>query len=131
MHEQFFESLSPQTTEFQRHIFLQKEYPSLFPPINTNGNHKKQNSAGYQNPRSKFAVRISFACNIMLFLLKLGAALISQSLSMLASTFDSAIDVFSGLILMITSRMRYKETRGDYYKYPAGLKFVKICEISS
>ncbi|KAL9647922.1 hypothetical protein ABK040_008193 [Willaertia magna] len=63
-------------------------------------------------------IHLSFWANILLFLLKLSASILSLSLSVITSAIDSALDLLSGLILFITSIIKRK--RNDIYKYPQG-----------
>ena len=65
------------------------------------------------------ATYASMLVNILLFALKLVALVMSGSLSVLSSVVDSALDLFTGVVLFVTQRLlRPKST--DFYKYPAG-----------
>lgn len=61
------------------------------------------------------AVNISFACNVLLCVLKVVAAIQSRSLSVIASMLDSVLDLLSGSILYLISRAI---RRRDPYKFP-------------
>jgi len=62
-------------------------------------------------------VRLSFWINIVLFILKVTAAIWSSSLSLIASAIDSALDILSGGILFVTNRAINTH---EPYKYPQG-----------
>lgn len=80
-------------------------------PGSGSGDEAKHNRA------VKWAVYISFACNVFLLLIKLVAAVSSRSLSVIASAVDSVLDLLSGLIMFFTERAILKR---DPYKYPVG-----------
>ncbi|CAI7927798.1 unnamed protein product [Closterium sp. NIES-54] len=64
-----------------------------------------------------WAIQISNIANIVLFIAKVAASIESGSLSIIASTLDSLLDLLSGFILWYTARsMR----RHNPYKYPIG-----------
>ncbi|GJP43260.1 hypothetical protein CLOM_g2743 [Closterium sp. NIES-68] len=64
-----------------------------------------------------WAIQISNIANIILFIVKVVASIESGSLSIIASTLDSLLDLLSGFILWYTARsMR----RHNPYKYPIG-----------
>ncbi|CAI5965992.1 unnamed protein product [Closterium sp. NIES-65] len=64
-----------------------------------------------------WAIQISNVANIVLFIVKVAASIESGSLSIIASTLDSLLDLLSGFILWYTARsMR----RHNPYKYPIG-----------
>eukprot|EP00697_Spironema_sp_BW2_P012494 gnl/Spiro4/28760_TR14233_c0_g1_i1.p1 gnl/Spiro4/28760_TR14233_c0_g1~~gnl/Spiro4/28760_TR14233_c0_g1_i1.p1 ORF type:complete len:422 (+),score=88.44 gnl/Spiro4/28760_TR14233_c0_g1_i1:54-1268(+) len=60
---------------------------------------------------------VSFWMNMLLLCVKIAASILSQSLSVIASTLDSLLDVLSGLILYFTTR---SVNRRNYFKYPTG-----------
>ncbi|KAL1925653.1 uncharacterized protein VTP21DRAFT_536 [Calcarisporiella thermophila] len=66
----------------------------------------------------QLAVRISFAANLILFASKVSVAALSGSLSVLASTVESFLDLISSGIIVYTAR--YIKSRDYYYKYPVG-----------
>ena len=63
------------------------------------------------------AVRISLLCNLLFLIGKAVAAYLSDSMSIISSLVDSAVDLVSGVVLWYTSRS-IKGT--DFYKYPEG-----------
>ena len=63
------------------------------------------------------AVEVSFCLNILLFVLKVVISASSGSVSILASTLDSGLDIASGAILYFTNKMKNKK---EFYKYPTG-----------
>jgi cation diffusion facilitator family transporter len=65
----------------------------------------------------KIAIRGSLALNVCLLVLKLIAYIQSGSLTVLASFVDSTLDLFSGLILVVTQAL---VSRGDPLNYPIG-----------
>ena len=73
------------------------------------------------NSRTKTKIRIaihgSFIINIILFCLKVVAAVVSGSLSVAASAMESSLDLVSGTILFLTNWYIKKE---NVYSYPAG-----------
>ena len=63
------------------------------------------------------AIGMSFAANILLFVIKLAAAITSGSLSVVASTVDSVLDLLAGLVIWATMRMVRQR---DPVQYPQG-----------
>lgn len=63
------------------------------------------------------AARLTFAVNVFLLFIKLAAAVQSGSLSVLSSLLDSALDLFSGLTIGVSS---YLIRRYDRFHYPIG-----------
>ena len=63
------------------------------------------------------AARLTLSINILLFFLKLGATIQSGSLAVLSSLIDSALDLFSGVVIGISS---YLIKRYDRFHYPVG-----------
>ncbi|RUS29592.1 hypothetical protein BC938DRAFT_480473 [Jimgerdemannia flammicorona] len=63
------------------------------------------------------AINLSFVINLVLFITKIFVALASGSLSVLASAFESFLDLLSNGIIFYTIRVIKKR---DYYKYPVG-----------
>ncbi|KAL0092451.1 hypothetical protein J3Q64DRAFT_1719032 [Phycomyces blakesleeanus] len=63
------------------------------------------------------AINLSFVANIMLFAAKLFVAFYSGSMAILASAFESFLDIVSNAIIFFTVRIiRHK----DFYTYPVG-----------
>ncbi len=63
------------------------------------------------------AARLTFAVNLFLLFAKLSATIQSGSLSVLSSLLDSALDLFSGFAIGVSS---YLIKRYDRYHYPIG-----------
>jgi hypothetical protein len=63
------------------------------------------------------AILLSFGCNVLLLVLKGWMALVTGSMSILASAADSLLDLLSGLVLLLTERATHNV---DHYKYPEG-----------
>ena len=73
-------------------------------------------AASFRNP-VEVMVNLSFAANVFLLVIKLVAAFWSGSLSVIASTIDSFLDLFSGSILFIATCLA---KRSDTIKFPVG-----------
>ncbi|XP_039126098.1 metal tolerance protein 7-like [Dioscorea cayenensis subsp. rotundata] len=67
----------------------------------------------------RMAINISNIANLVLFVAKVYASVVSQSMAVIASTLDSFLDLLSGLILLITS---YAMRKPNQYSYPIGKK---------
>ena len=65
------------------------------------------------------ATQLSMALNVVLFIAKLVATVLSGSLSVLSSVVDSALDLFTGVVLFLTERFM-RPSRRDHYTYPVG-----------
>ena len=74
-------------------------------------------SAGEPERGESSAMNLSFATNVVLFVAKLACAALSGSLSIIASTLDSFLDLLSGLLLWLTVRSMRDV---DPYEYPVG-----------
>lgn len=75
---------------------------------------------GEHGCKVKLAVRGSLCVNIVLLILKLITYIRSGSLAVLASLIDSFLDLFSGIVLLITAYLTAKEDDRD--QYPTGKK---------
>ncbi|KAI8924420.1 cation efflux family-domain-containing protein [Entophlyctis helioformis] len=65
----------------------------------------------------KIAINGSFAANVLLFILQLSGAILSGSLSLLATTADAFMDIASGGVLLFASYIAKSATS---HKYPTG-----------
>ncbi|KAI8394106.1 cation efflux family-domain-containing protein [Radiomyces spectabilis] len=65
----------------------------------------------------QLAINLSFVVNIVMFVTKLFLAFYSGSMSILASAFESFLDVLSNAIIYFTIRIIRKK---DHYAYPVG-----------
>ena len=63
------------------------------------------------------AARLTLAVNSLLFFIKLAAAVQSGSLAVLSSVIDSGLDLFSGVVIAVSS---YLIKNYDRYHYPIG-----------
>ncbi|XP_003388482.1 PREDICTED: metal tolerance protein 11-like [Amphimedon queenslandica] len=63
------------------------------------------------------ASRLTLSVNILLFFIKLAASIQSGSLSVVSSLIDSALDLFSGVTIGITSYLMHNYNQ---YQYPVG-----------
>eukprot|EP00898_Chlorokybus_atmophyticus_P002193 jgi/Chlat1/2975/Chrsp2S08914 len=81
-----------------------------------------ERGASRQKKNVPRAVFLSNASNVVLLLLKIYIAIFSKSLSIVASTLDSILDLLSGLLLWYTRRQMLAE---DMYTYPIGKKRVQ------
>jgi divalent metal cation (Fe/Co/Zn/Cd) transporter len=68
------------------------------------------------------ALQLSFWTNVFLFFFKLSGAIFTLSLSVISSAIDSFLDLFSGLILYISNRLRKKKSKLDFYHFPVNKK---------
>ena len=68
------------------------------------------------------AIQISFWSNVLLLALKIYAAVVSGSLSIVANALDSVLDILSGLVLWASNRAANIKTYRKQYKYPFGRK---------
>ncbi|XP_065837943.1 uncharacterized protein [Oscarella lobularis] len=66
-----------------------------------------------------FATNLSLFLNVLLFIGKLLASILSGSLSVISSLVDSALDLFSGITLWLVSRAMQRK-KLDVYRYPTG-----------
>ena len=67
----------------------------------------------------RMAIRISNIANVVLFAAKIFASIESRSLSVIASTLDSLLDLLSGFILWFTA---HAMRNPNQYCYPIGKK---------
>jgi len=74
----------------------------------------------YRETIENIALQISFWCNVFLFFLKLSGAILTLSLSVISSAIDSFLDLFSGLILYFSNKLRKKKSNLDFYHFPVG-----------
>ena len=65
------------------------------------------------------AARLTLSVNLFLFFLKMAATIQSGSLSVFSSLFDSALDLFSGVVISVTQYLIHRYNR---YHYPVGRK---------
>lgn len=65
----------------------------------------------------RFAINLSNAVNLVLFVTKVVASVESASMAVIASTLDSLLDLLSGFILWFTA---YKMKKPNKYNYPIG-----------
>ncbi|KAI9312567.1 hypothetical protein BX666DRAFT_2030893 [Dichotomocladium elegans] len=88
--------------------------PLLGDSISTNsgGGHPNSTPSLIQ-----LAINASFAVNVLLFVLKLCLAVYSGSIAVLATAFESFLDLLSGGIIFVTMRIMRKV---DWYSYPVG-----------
>ena len=67
----------------------------------------------------RMAIHISNVANVVLFAAKIFASIESRSLSVIASTLDSLLDLLSGFILWFTA---HAMRNPNQYRYPIGKK---------
>lgn len=82
------------------------------------GRQQQQQEKGTSRPwLIHLAINVSFIANVALFIAKFVLALYSGSMAILASAFESFLDLLSNAIIFFTVRiMRHQ----DWYKYPVG-----------
>ncbi len=71
-----------------------------------------------QSVKVKLAINLTFWMNVVLFCLKTGAAFHSFSLSVIASTVDSFLDLLSGFVLFVASW--FISGRNSGFNFPGG-----------
>ncbi|CAL6013220.1 Cation_efflux family protein [Hexamita inflata] len=64
----------------------------------------------------KLFIILSFSANILLFCLKFAVLLISKSLSILASTMDSAMDILCGFVLFLALKLAQRGIQKGMYQ---------------
>ena len=64
------------------------------------------------------AILLSFVFNFLLLCMKMWLAILTGSMSIIASTADSVLDLLSGVVLLMTERAAHKDV--DHYQYPEG-----------
>ncbi|XP_062510406.1 uncharacterized protein LOC134186449 [Corticium candelabrum] len=82
---------------------------------------RRRSSVSRDNERRRIlrATNWSLSINVLLFVSKIVASVLSGSLSVISSLVDSALDLFSGVTLWLVNRaMRSKPE--DIYLYPSG-----------
>lgn len=62
-------------------------------------------------PAVRLAINLSFVCNVLLFAIKIFAAIYSGSLAVIASAVDSSLDLLSGSILFCASRIAARKNK--------------------
>ncbi|XP_019859327.1 PREDICTED: metal tolerance protein 11-like [Amphimedon queenslandica] len=72
------------------------------------------------------ASHLTLSVNILLFFIKLAASIQSGSLSVVSSLIDSALDLFSGVTIGITSYLMHNYNQ---YQYPAGRNRLELIAI--
>jgi len=68
----------------------------------------------------KFCIQLSLWTTVFLTVIKIGGAILTLSLSVIATTFESFLDIFTFIILYVTNRIRRKKNPMDIYNYPVG-----------
>ncbi|KAL8278319.1 hypothetical protein RQP46_009211 [Phenoliferia psychrophenolica] len=81
------------------------------------------------NLKVKFAINVNFLVNFLLLGAKIAIVLISSSMSLIASTVDSAMDFLSTLIIYGTSRII--DHKGKQRMEPMGIVVFSVCMIAS
>jgi len=64
------------------------------------------------------AILLSFASNVVLLVMKGWMAILTGSMSIIASTADSLLDLLSGAVLLMADRAAHKNV--NHYEYPEG-----------
>ncbi|KAF2076699.1 hypothetical protein CYY_002012 [Polysphondylium violaceum] len=96
--------------------FYQKQN-ELIDQILTPLTEKKDDEEEEEDFKVKVAINGSLLVNIVLFAMQCSAAIITGSLTLLATTVDAFMDLLSGFILFMTDRARKKK---NYFEYPTG-----------
>lgn len=71
---------------------------------------------------ARFAINVNLAVNVLLLAGKAFAVISSNSVSLLASLIDSALDLLSTIIIFGTSKAIAYRSWNTYFKYPVGKK---------
>jgi Co/Zn/Cd efflux system component len=107
--------------EFIEEILEDKEAET---PKTEQEEQEKKDSLEKKNKKNEFIVniglQISFFSNIFLFIIKLSGATFTLSLSVISSAIDSFLDLFSGLILYLSNKLRKKKSKMDFFHFPVG-----------
>jgi len=100
-------------TKKQRHFYEEQNelIDNFITPFSSEGSTEEEDL------KVKIAINGSLLANMCLFGFQLGAAVSSHSLSLIATTVDSFMDLLCGLIIFMTARARQKR---DILKYPTG-----------
>ncbi|GAA5977660.1 hypothetical protein JCM5350_002309 [Sporobolomyces pararoseus] len=88
----------------------------LTPLITTNTSAKEDEMAA----SVKFAINLNFIVNVVLLVAKIAVVFISHSMSLIASTVDSAMDFLSTLIIFGTAMYIEHKSWKSRYIYPTG-----------
>eukprot|EP00764_Aduncisulcus_paluster_P009347 gnl/Carplike_NY0171/3099_a4160_480.p1 GENE.gnl/Carplike_NY0171/3099_a4160_480~~gnl/Carplike_NY0171/3099_a4160_480.p1 ORF type:complete len:724 (-),score=202.35 gnl/Carplike_NY0171/3099_a4160_480:191-2098(-) len=71
---------------------------------------------------SSFLLTFSFSINVFLIIIKIVASIMSGSMTVITSTIDSALDIVSGSILFIASKIAKHDSAESRVRYPMGKK---------
>lgn len=94
---------------------LLTKYPSL--TTITNENDPTISTTSSPSWLIHLAINLSFVANIVLFLTKMFLAVYSGSMAILASAFESFLDILSNAIIFFTIRVIRQK---NLYDYPVG-----------
>jgi cation diffusion facilitator family transporter len=81
---------------------------------------KEERLTAEQAAYEQFCIQASFWINVLLAMVKLGSSIVSLSLSVITSTFDSFLDLLVGAIIWFANRLRNKTTASTRMRYPVG-----------
>lgn len=82
----------------------------------------RQQREGEREKDAQFAININLAANVLLLAGKAIAVFSSNSVSLIASLVDSALDLLSTVIIFGTSKAISYRSFHTYFKYPVGKK---------
>jgi len=88
-------------------------------PKNHMASHGREEAA---NKTVNRAINVNLAINVLLLAAKIFVVLLTNSVSLIASTIDSAMDLLSTLIIFFTSRWIAHTDSSTAWRYPAGKK---------
>ncbi|GAA6064571.1 hypothetical protein JCM10212_006196 [Sporobolomyces blumeae] len=88
----------------------------LTPLITPNSSAKEESMAA----SVKFAINLNFVVNVLLLVAKICVVFLSHSMSLIASTVDSAMDFLSTLIIFGTAKYIEHKDWKSRYVYPTG-----------
>lgn len=73
-----------------------------------------------QHSRVQLAINVNFFVNFLLLAAKIAVVVLSNSVSLVASTVDSAMDFLSTFIIFFTNRVIHHRTWKSAYHFPTG-----------
>jgi len=88
----------------------------------------KEREEAKEATRAKIGIRVSFACNIMLTIIKVLVLAVSGSLAILASLIDSILDLISGTIIFVASYLQVMKPK-EFYLYPVGKRLLETIAV--
>ncbi|KAI8996988.1 cation efflux family-domain-containing protein [Pilobolus umbonatus] len=101
-------------TSFHEIPGIEEEELNVSSPLIVKSNGRNENTPSWL---VHLAINVSFVFNVALFLTKLFLAIVTGSMAILASAFESFLDILSNGIIYFTIRVIRKR---NFYDYPVG-----------